>query len=363
MRHQPARQRVERDRVNTAASVAERDGEPPRMGDGSRVITPVPKAREGSGPGMRPYLSSALIWLLLLSAPWWLPYVGGYTQLGERVLVYGLAAMALNMLLGFTGGLSFGHAAYFGLGAYGAGMTIKYLAASTPLALLIGTLTGGLAATLLGPVVMRRRGIYFAMITIAIGQLFYFIAVRWNTVTGGEDGLTGFARQPIHVGGFTADLHGAQFYYLVLAIFAVAVAIMRVLLNSPLGHTWVSIRENRRRAEFLGIRVERYVWASFAVSGVLIALAGALNALLNNFASPQDLHWHLSGDFVIMAVLGGMRSFWGPLVGALIFIVAQDYLSSITDNWMSFIGLIFVLSVLLFPNGILGLIKRKARSL
>ncbi len=312
---------------------------------------------------IRRYAPMALLWVLLIALPWWLPHVGGYSALGTKVLIYGLAAMALNLLLGFTGGLSFGHAAYFGLGAYGAGMTLKYLAPSTPLAILLGTLVGGAAATLLGPLVMRRRGIYFAMITIAIGQLFYFVVVRWNNVTGGEDGLSGFQRQPLQMGGWVYDLRDeTKYYYLVLACFAVAVYLMRRLLASPLGHTWVAIRENQRRARFLGIRTDLYVWAAFAISGTFVALAGTLNALLFNFTSPQDLHWILSGNFVIMIVLGGMRNFWGPLIGVIIFVVAQDYLSSLTDNWMTFIGLLFVLIVLLFPKGILGMLQRRGRA-
>jgi branched-chain amino acid transport system permease protein len=301
-----------------------------------------------------------LLWIALATVPLWLTLVGGYAALGSKILVYGIAALALNLVLGFTGGLSFGHAAYFGLGAYGAGMTLKYLVPSTPLAIVIGTLAGGIAATLLGPLVMRRRGIYFAMITIAIGQLFYFVAVRWNNVTGGEDGLAGFRRQPLHFGSFVYDVQDdTKYYYLVLFCFVVAVVIMRVLLASPLGHTWVAIRENRRRAQFLGLRTDLYVWAAFAISGTLTALAGTLNAMLFNFTSPQDLHWILSGNFVIMCVLGGMRKFWGPMVGVAIFVVAQDYLSSLTDNWMTAIGMLFVLIVLLFPKGILGLVARR----
>jgi branched-chain amino acid transport system permease protein len=313
---------------------------------------------------MRRHLPEIVLWVALVTVPLWLTYVGGYAALGSKILVYGIAALALNIVLGFTGGLSFGHAAYFGLGAYGAGMTLKYLVPSTPLAILVGTLAGGIAATLLGPLVMRRRGIYFAMITIAIGQLFYFVAVRWNNVTGGEDGLAGFERQPLHLGSVVYDLHDdSKYYYLVLFCFVIAVIVMRVLLASPLGHTWVAIRENRRRAQFLGLRTDLYVWAAFAISGTLTALAGTLNAMLFNFASPQDLHWILSGNFVIMIVLGGMRKFWGPLVGVTIFVVAQDYLSSLTNNWMTAIGLLFVLIVLLFPKGILGLIGRRGRNL
>ena len=300
----------------------------------------------------------AAMWAGLIAVPWWLPLIGGYTALGSKVLIYGMATMGLNLLIGFTGGLSFGQAAYFGLGAYGAGMTLKYLAPSTPLAILIGTLAGGLAATLLGPLVMRRRGIYFAMITIAIGQLLYFVAVRWNNVTGGEDGLAGFGRQDIHLGAIVVPLTQVNFYYLVLLCFTAAVAVMWGLLQSPLGHVWVAIRENRRRTQFLGLRAERYVWAAFAISGFITAFAGTLNALLFNFTSPQDLHWILSGNFVIMIVLGGMHKFFGPLLGALIFIVAQDYLSGVTGNWMTFIGLIFVVIVLAFPNGLLGIIGR-----
>src|SRR5574337_1715689 len=158
-------------------------------------------------------LSIVAMWIVLLALPYWLPAVGSYTALGSKVLIYAIATMGLNLLLGFTGGLSFGQAAYFGLGAYGAGMTLKYLAPSTPLAILIGTLAGGIAATLLGPLVMRRRGIYFAMITIAIGQLFYFIMVRWNNVTGGEDGLAGFTRQTIHFGSLAVSLHDSGSFY------------------------------------------------------------------------------------------------------------------------------------------------------
>jgi len=308
----------------------------------------------------RRYGFLVLLWVALLTVPYWLGYVGSYSALGSKILVYGLATMGLNLLFGFTGGLSFGQAAYFGIGAYGAGMTLKYIAPSTPLAILVGALAAGLAATILGPLLMRRRGIYFAMITIAIGQLFYFVAVRWNNVTGGEDGLAGFERQPIHFGHHLLVLDQINFYYLVLFCFTIGVVIMHTVLRSPLGHAWVGIRENRRRMEFLGVRTDLYVWASFAIAGLITGLAGTLNALLFNFTSPQDLHWILSGDFVMMVVLGGMRNFWGPLVGTVIFVVAQDYLSSITNNWMSFIGMIFVAIVLLFPKGLLGMVGRNS---
>lgn len=317
-----------------------------------------PTGTENNGPrsfDILRLLPAIVIWALLLSVPFWLPLVGGYTSLGTRVLIFGLAALGLNLLLGFTGGLSFGHAAYFGLGAYGTGLMLKFVTASTPLAILVGVLVGGLAATLFGPITVRRRGIYFAMITIAIGQMFYFIAVRWNSLTGGEDGLTGYSRTNVHFGAWVLNLHEPiVFYYFTLFFFAIGCAVVWRVLHSPLGHTFIAIRENQRRLRFLGLSIGLYIWIAFAISGFVAALAGALYALLINFTAPETLNWTLSGDFVIICVLGGMRTFWGPLLGAVIYVVAQDYLSSLTANWMSFIGAIFILAVLFFPWGLLG---------
>ena len=309
-------------------------------------------------------LTGVIVWALLLTSPFWMPWIGGYTELGSRVIVLGLAAMSLNFLLGYTGVLSFGHAAYFGLGAYGVGLTLRYLVPSTGLSILVGLLVGTVAAAIIGAMIARLRGVYFAMVTIAFGQVFYFIAFRWNAVTGGDDGLTGWKRLPLDFGFAKLDILGSDkaFYYFALAIFAAAAAAMAWLLRSPFGRTLLAIRENERRARFLGIPIEQHIWLSFVISGFFVSLAGALYALLNNFVDPRALHWTLSGDFVIMAVLGGMRSFWGPLIGAAIFVVLQDFVSSQTENWMSFIGLFFVLVVLFFPRGVLGVIRRRSAS-
>jgi branched-chain amino acid transport system permease protein len=257
--------------------------------------------------------------------------------------------------------LSFGHAAYFGLGAYGAAMTIRYLVPSTGLGLLVGTLVGTIAAVIIGPLIIRLRGVYFAMVTIAFGQVFYFIAFRWNTVTGGDDGLTGWTRLPLQFGFVTVDIQNnpTAFYYLVLVMFGLSAGVMAWLLRSPFGRTLIAIRENERRARFLGIPVDQHIWMSWVISCCFVSLGGALYALLNNFVDPRALYWTQSGDFVIMAVLGGMRSFWGPLIGAAIYVVLRDYLSSMTENWESFIGLFFVMVVLFFPRGVLGMIRRK----
>jgi branched-chain amino acid transport system permease protein len=196
------------------------------------------------------------------------------------------------------------------------------------------------------------------MITIAIGQMFYFIAVRWNSFTGGEDGLSGFSRQPI----FGIPLTSTHYYYFVLGVFLFGTLGLWMILNAPLGHTFVAIRENQKRLTFLGIRTDRYVALSFAISGLVCALAGGLNALLDNFASPDDLRYTLSGNFLIIVVLGGMRNFWGPLVGAAIFGLVQNYVSAVTQNWMTVIGLVFILSVMFFPLGALGFLRRRSRT-
>src|SRR5450631_2797815 len=160
--------------------------------------------------------------------PYWMAAIGGYTELATRIVVMALAAMSLNFLLGFTGVLSFGHAAYFGLGAYGAAMTIRYLTPSTLLGMAVGSVVATIAAAVIGALIVKRRGVYFAMVTIAFGQVFYFIAYRWNNLTGGDDGLTGWHRMPINLGLVDLDIYGNDkiFYYFALAIFAVCVGIM-----------------------------------------------------------------------------------------------------------------------------------------
>jgi branched-chain amino acid transport system permease protein len=328
------------------------------------VLMPAAKKVDALPGQWRGLLLLAAIWAVLLSAPYWMPFAGGYTALGTRVLVLALAAMSVNFLLGFTGVLSFGHAAWFGLGAYGAGLALKFLAPSTPLAILAGMLLAGIAGGLLGALLVRRRGVYFAMVTIAFGQVFYFIAFQWSSLTGGDDGLRGFSRQPLDSGAFTIDIlnNADAFYWFVLFFFGLLTAVMALILRSPFGRTMVAIRENERRARFLGVAVERHIWIVFTLSCFFIGVAGALYALTNNFADPRGLHYSQSGDFVMMAVMGGMRTFWGPLLGAAVFVVLQDYLSSVTVNWMSFVGLLFVLVVLFFPRGLLGFIRHRVQA-
>ena len=307
------------------------------------------------------YATTAVIWALLLTVPYWLPVFGGYTG---RVLVFAMAAMSFNLLLGFTGIMSFGHAAYFGLGAYGCGLFLKYVTASTPLAMLAGTLLGGIAGTLFGLLLVRRRGVYFAMVTIAFGQVCFYIAYKWDDFTGGYDGLRGFARAALDFGVFKVDIanNSTAFYFFVLAVFGVAAILQALLLKSPFGRTMLAIRENERRARFLGLPIEKHIWLSFSISCFFTALAGSLYALLNNFADPLGLNYIMSGNIVMITVMGGMRAFWGPLIGAVLFVALQDYVSSMTTNWMFFVGLTFVCVVLFFPRGLMGIFQKGART-
>lgn len=300
------------------------------------------------------------VFAVLLVFPHVLRLSGSYVALGSAILVWGLAAMGLNLLLGYTGALSFGHAAFLGLGAYAAGLTIKFIVPNTLVAIGMGVVVATLGAMILGLFVTRLRGIYFATFTIAFSQLFYFIVFQFNEITGGDDGLRGFSRQPLELGPLHLDLTASlPYYYVILAFFVLAVLLMRRVIHSPLGRSFLALRENAVRARFLGIPVERYLWLSFVISAAFTGLAGALLALLIDFAQPNMLFWTTSGEIVMMAFLGGVSSFYGPLVGAAFYLGLQEVLSSYTNNWTFFLGVLFVLFVLFFRGGLVGFFRKR----
>jgi branched-chain amino acid transport system permease protein len=303
-------------------------------------------------------LVSVVVLALLACAPVLSPLVHLDISIVSEVLVTALAVMSVNLLLGYTGLPAFGNAAYFGLGAYGAALSVKYFNVDFVVAVLVGTLAALAGALILGPFLLRRRGIYFGLLSIAFGQVFYFIAYRYTDVTGGEDGMN-FPRPPIGVVHVT--LHEASFYYLVLAVFALALLAFRTVVRSPFGRTLIAIRQNETRVRYLGLNTDRFIFVALLISATMAGLGGALFGLLINFAYPLELDWHQSGFFVLMMILGGAGTVWGSLVGALIYVIGKDIISTITPLWQIFLGAFFVACVLGFPRGIVGTIQRLGR--
>lgn len=292
---------------------------------------------------------------LLAVLPLVLPRVGSSIPVGTEIMIWGIFATGYNILLGGTGILSFGHAAFFGLSGYATGILLLRAKMPLPAVIPLALAASFVAAFLIGLLIIRKRGIYFAMLTIAFGQMFYFIASQWNSVTGGQDGLTGFKRTDF----LGVDIRPeVRFFYFVLVFFVLTLLLVRALMNSSIGKTLVAIRENLHRAEFLGIDVKKYQHFAFVVSATFSGLAGTLYVLLLNFAFPELLYWKTSGDAVLMSVIGGMRAFFGPLVGAGVFVFLRDMISTLTRHWALPLGAIFVIFVLFFQKGILGFFER-----
>jgi branched-chain amino acid transport system permease protein len=286
-----------------------------------------------------------------------LPFVVPYTSLATQMLVYGLFALGFNLLYGYTGLLSFGHAAYWGLGAYGTGIALAKLKwTSLWAALALGMTTAALGGAVIGFFALRRRGIYFAMLTLAFAQLLYFIAFHLADVTGGDDGLRGIPQLPLGLFGLSLSLKSPlAFYYFALAWAALAVAGLRRVLDSPFGAVLAAIRENADRATACGYNVSRVKLVAFVLSALITGLAGALDALRLNVVPVEALYWSTSGQVVIMTLLGGAGTFFGPFVGAGTYLVLGDRLSLVlTDSWPLVIGAVFVVFVLFLPKGIWG---------
>ena len=301
--------------------------------------------------GIWGWVATAILFVLLLLAPQLAPRLHLALTICTDVLLFAIAAMAVNLLLGYTGVLPFGNAAFFGLGAYGAGLSIQNFHVGFITSLVIGTLAGVVGAVLIGPFLLRRRGIYFALLMIAFGQVFYFIAYRFTNITGGEDGMN-FTRPALE--GFGIHLQDAGFYYAILLIFTLVAAGFWLLVRSPFGRTLVAIKQNEVRARYLGLNTDRFIFVALLISAAIEGLAGACYGLSIMFAYPLLLDWHQSGDIVLMTILGGAGTIFGPLVGAIIYVIGEDILSTALPWWQIPLGALFVACVLGFPKGLLG---------
>jgi branched-chain amino acid transport system permease protein len=278
-----------------------------------------------------------------------------YTSLATQILIYAIFASGYNILFGYTGLVSFGHAAYFGLGAYGMGLALYHFNLSQGIALLIGVMLATLAALIFGYLSLRTRGPYFAMITLAFGQGLYFLAFHSYKITGGDDGLRNIPMLDFRIFGLSVTpLKPLSFYYFIFIITLVCILVIWRLLNSPLGRSLASIRENESRALACGVNVKGIQLFAFVISGCFSGLAGALNTMFHLFVHPESLYWTTSGHVVVMTLLGGMGTFFGPFLGAGVFMFLQDRISAITESWQIFVGILFMLCVIFFPVGIWG---------
>jgi len=284
------------------------------------------------------------------------PFVVPYKALATQVLIYGLFALGFNLLYGYTGLLSFGHAAYWGLGAYGTGIALaKLKVGSLWLALGAGLGLAVLGGAVIGFFCLRRLGIYFAMLTLAFAQLLYFVGFHLADWTGGDDGLRGIDVPPLRLPGITIPLDTSlAFYYFAFGLVALAVAALKRILDSPFGAVLQAIRENSGRATACGYDIGRVKHLSFVFSALFAGLAGALDALRLNVVPIESLYWTTSGQVVIMTLLGGAGTFFGPFVGAATFLVLEDRLAIFTESWPLVIGAIFMAFVLFLPKGIWG---------
>ena len=275
------------------------------------------------------------------------------------LLIFGLFALSLDLILGYTGMVSFGHAAYFGLGAYGSALVLIHFGQPIPVALLAGALLAGVVALPVGWFSTRAAGIYFAMLTLAFAQLLYTVAYKWRDLTGGSDGITGVPKTALFWGG--PSLASPRAFYFVVAVSVVlSLVACWALMSSPFGRALQAIRENERRFIALGRDSRPFKVVVFVIAAAFAGLAGALFAPFRGFASPEVMFWVLSGQGLMMVVMGGIGTLVGPIVGAMVFILIQEIMSSYTEHWMIFTGAVFVLMVIFLPGGLVGTARRLA---
>jgi len=304
--------------------------------------------------------------------------IGGYPALATQILIVSIASMGLNLLLGYAGLLSYGQAMFYGLGAYVALLTISKFFPDHPnfwlaLVLAVGFVT--LISIAVGALVVRLYGIYFALLTLAFAQMFFFIVFKWRDLTQGDDGLSGIAIPPVSLGfgsvdlttalpsvdlGIFGNLSDVRYWYIFVALIALGVlAFIRTLTGSQFGEVLAAIRENEERSTFIGFEPARYKLAAFAIAGALTGLSGALRGMFDTSISPDALNIDTSGNFVIYTVVGGVKTLLGPFVGTTVILFLQNVISAKTDAWRLIEGILFVVVIVFLPGGILGSFKKK----
>jgi branched-chain amino acid transport system permease protein len=288
------------------------------------------------------------------------PLLMPYQALAINILIFGLYAVGFNLLFGYTGLLSFGHAAFFGVGSYLTGICIVHGGWPWGVALLMGVLAAAGAGVVIGFLAIRTRGIYFSMVTLALAQIVYYAFYKAERWTGGENGLRGVQVPAADLFGWHFDfLDPTTKYYLILVFVAVALWFVSRLLASPFGAVIEAVRENEKRAAACGYDVARTKLLVFVVSAAVCGLAGALRALHLSVVPIDSLHYLLSGQAVMMCLLGGMGTFFGPFIGAGLFLTLEDAVTNLTSHWMAVVGAVFMVFVLFFPAGVWGTLMRR----
>lgn len=316
-----------------------------------------------TGPLSRPVLagSSIVAVLILLAMPYLLePY---YLGLVVKILIFALFAMSFDLLIGYTGMASLGHAAYFGIAAYATGLLALKLGWNVWLALPASLLIAALTAAAFGLLALRTRGSYFLMITLALSQVLWGIAFGWRSLTGGEDGLPDVPRPDLGLPwSLAAD---TPFYYFVLVLVGVGTLLLVRVVSSPFGHALRGIRESESRMLALGYNSWRYKFVAFVLAGVFAGLAGCLYAYFNRYVSPGYVHVVMSAEVLLMVVLGGAGTLYGPAIGAALFVWLENMISGYTERWLMLLGVVYVLVGMFAPNGLTGLardyLKRRAK--
>ena len=304
-------------------------------------------------------LPMLVLFVAFATLPLWIKAIGLYPYLGVEVMIWIVFALGFNLLLGYAGLPSFGHGAYFGVGAYAFGLTQFNLSTNLWICLACAVLGAGIAGAIVATFISHRRGIYYALLTIAFGQIFWFVSIKWHSVTRGEDGLLNIKRMPADLGFVSFDLQKLEnLHYFSFVIFIVVVLLLWRLVNSPFGRILAAIKQNETRARFVGYNVWAYKWLAFTISTLVAGLAGGLFALAQQSAYPNVMSLHQSGFIVMMALVGGgLVSFWGPVLGAILFFIARDLLGAYTEAWLLWYGLLFMAIIMFKPDGIAGIFR------
>jgi ABC-type branched-subunit amino acid transport system permease subunit len=301
----------------------------------------------------------AIVAAVLVGLPWFLPLIGGYSELATQIVLWGIFALGFDLLLGFTGLLSFGHAAFWGLGSYAAGLMLLRVTENLLPAIVVGIFVAGAASLVLGYLTLRRRGIYFSILTLAFAEMLYYAALApLQDWTGGDNGLTGIPAA--HLLGI--DMRGMPIYFTIAAFAFISIYLARRIARSPYGLILRAIKSNETRLASTGIDTRRYKLMAFVISGLYAGLAGSLSAVYQTYVPTDALHWTTSGEIVMMAVIGGVGTLFGPMLGAGIVLFLENVLSATIPQWLLIQGLIFMAFVIFLPGGVIDAARRLIRA-